>query len=152
MSGAEKVDMVRLAEMRDAHAALVTDYQRSMLAVSDAAVEASRARLEAPPLPGAPPPMPRAVFAPGIGTPPKPARPTAPRTNDFYLLPVATMLSFTQTQLDDACIDQRALSRIVVAENRLNKLRTAHANKATAVRQSAEAMTHINLFAKEKRL
>ena len=152
MSGAEKFDMVRLAEMRDAHAALVTDYQRSVLAVSDAAVEASRARLEAPPLPGAAPPMPRAVFAPGIGTPPKAARPPAPRTNEFYLLPVATMLSFTQTQLDDACIDQRALSRIVVAENRLNKLRTAHANKATAVRQSADAMKYINLFATEKRL
>lgn len=149
---ADKFDMVRLAEMRDAHAALVTDYQRSVRAVSDAAVEASRARLDAPPLPGAAPPMPRAVFAPGIGTPPKPARPPAPRTNDFYLLPVATMLSFNQTQLDDACIDQRALSRIVVAENRLNKLRTAHANRATAVRQSADAMKYINLFATEKRL
>ena len=152
MSGAEKFDMVRLAEMRDAHAALATDYQRSVLAISDAAIEASRARQEAPPLPGAAPPMPRAIFAPGIGTPPKPARPPAPRTNEFYLLPVATMLSFTQTQLDDACIDQRALSRIVVAENRLSKLRAAHSTKAAAVRQSADAMKYVNLFATEKRL
>ena len=61
-------------------------------------------------------------------------------------------MSFTQAQLDDAGIDQRALSRIIVAENRLNKLRVAHATKASAVRQSADAMKKINLFATEKRL
>jgi hypothetical protein len=152
MAAAERFDMVRLAEMRDAHAALVTDYQRSVRAVSDAATEASRARLDAPPLPGAAPQVPRAIFAPGIGTPPKPAPPPAPRTNEFYLQPLATMLSFTQTQLEDAGIDQRALSKIIVAENRLNKLRAAHATKADAVRQSADAMKHINLFATENRL
>lgn len=144
--------MVRLAEMRDAHSALVQNYQQSVRAVSDAATEASRARLDAPPLPGAAPPIPRAVFAPGIGTSPKPSRPLAPRSNEFYLLPLATMLSFTQKQLDDAAIDQRAMSKIIVAENRLNKLRAAHATKAAAVRQSADAMKHINLFATEKRL
>lgn len=147
-----RADIVRLAEMRDAHAARVSDYQRSVRAVSDAAIEANRARLEAPPLPGAAPPMPRAVLSPGIGIPPKPARPPAPRTNEFYLLPVAAMLSFTQSQLDDAGIDQRSMSKIIVAENRLNKLRTAHATKAAAVRQSADAMRHINLFATERRL
>lgn len=149
---AERYDMVRLAEMRDAHAALVTDYQRSVRAVSDAAVEASRARLDAPPLPGAAPQMPRVVFAPGIGTPPKPPRPLTPRTNEFYLLPLATMLSFTEQQLEEAEIDHRAMSKIFVAENRLNKARAAHATKAAAVRQSAEAMKHINLFAMDKQL
>lgn len=145
----ERYDMVRLAELRDTHAAQVTDYQRSVRAVSDAASEASRARLDAPPLPGAAPQLPRVVFAPGIGAPPKPARPLAPRSNEFYQQPLATMLSFTQTQIDDAGIDQRALSKIIVAENRLAKLRAAHATKAEAVRHSAEAMKSINLFALE---
>ena len=152
MSSAEKFDMVRLAEMRDAHAALVADYQRGMRAVSDAAIVASRSRMDAPPLPGAAPVQPRVAYAPGIGTPPKPARPPSPRTNEFYLLPLSTMLAFTQKQLEDAEIDQRAMSKIIVAENRLAKLRTAHATKAADVRYSADAMKHINLFAIEKRL
>ena len=133
--------------MRDAHAALVQDYQRSVIAVSDAAIVASRARLDAPPLMGEAPPAPRATYAPGIGNPPpKQAQPRA-RTNEFYLQPLATLLSFSEQQLEDANIDRRALSQIVVAENRLTKLRSAHASKATAVRESAAAMKNINLFA-----
>ena len=152
MSSAEKFDMVRLAEIRDAHVALVADYQRGMRAVSDAAIEASRARRDAPPLPGAAPIQPRVAYAPWIGTQPPPPKPPRPRTNEFYLLPLATMLAFTQAQLDDAGIDQRAFSKIIVAENRLAKLRATNATKAVDVLQSAAAMKRINLFAIEKRL
>lgn len=146
-----KFDLVRLAEMRDAHASLVSDYQRSVRAVSDAAIDASRARLDAPPLMGEAPKMARAAYAPGFGIPPQPVQPK-PYMNEFYLQPLVTLLAFTQQDLDDANIDQRAMSKIVVAENRLTKLRSAHANKAAAVRQSAAAMKTINLFATENRL
>jgi hypothetical protein len=148
---AVKYDMVRLAELRDAHAALVNDYQQSVRSVSNATNDAMVARLDAPPLPGAAPVRSKQVFALGIGKPPTPRAPTA-RTNEFYQLPLATILSFTQTQLDDAGIDQRALSRIMVAENRLSKLRAAHVTKAATVRRSGEAMKHVNLFATENRL
>jgi hypothetical protein len=148
---AVKYDMVRLAELRDAHAALVNDYQQSVRSVSNATNDTMVARLDAPPLPGAAPVRSKQVFAPSIGIPPTPRVPTA-RTNEFYQLPLATILSFTQAQLDDAGIDQRALSRIMVAENRLSKLRAAHATKAATVRRSAEAMKQVNLFATENRL
>jgi hypothetical protein len=62
------------------------------------------------------------------------------------------LLSFSDQQLEDASIDRRALSQIVVAENRLTKLRSAHATKAAAVRESAAAMKNINLFALENQL
>jgi hypothetical protein len=146
-----KFDLVRLADIRDAHLAVVSDYQRSILAVSDAAIDASRARLDAPPLMGEAQPAPRAAYAPGIGLAPKQVQPRA-RTNEFYLQPLATLLSFSDQQLEDASIDRRALSQIVVAENRLTKLRSAHATKAAAVRESAAAMKNINLFALENQL
>lgn len=146
----ERYDMVRLAEMRDAHAALVKGYQTSVRAVSEASAEAGRARIEAPQLPGAAPVV-RHVYAPGIGNPKMPAQPRA-FTNEFYLQPLTTLLSFTAAQLDEAQIDHRALSRIIVAENRLAKLRAQHASKAASARESAERMKRIDLFATEKRL
>lgn len=148
---AVKYDMIRLAEMRDAHITTVDAYKASVSAVNAAASEAARARFEAPPLPGIAPVELRHAFADGIGSPPKPAAPRA-RTNEFYLQPLATLLAVTQEQLDTAGVDQRALSRVIVAENKLAKLRSAHATKAAAVHASADAIKSINLFAEINRL
>lgn len=148
---AEQFDLVRLAELRDTHAAKVAVYRRATEQVRDAAQAAARARLAAPPLPGAPPAITRHAIAPGIGREVKPP-PVRPMTNDFYLLPLATLKEFTPEQLDAAHIDQRALARIVAAESRLERLRAEHGKQASAVHESAELMASIETFAKANRL
>jgi hypothetical protein len=148
---AEQFDLVRLAELRDQHAAKVAVYRRATDQVRDAAQAATRARLAAPPLPGAPPPMVRHAIAPGIGHAVKPPTVRA-GTNEFYLLPLATLKEFTPEQLDAAGIDQRALARIVAAESRLERLRTEHGKHAAAVHESATFMRGIELFSLEHRL
>lgn len=148
---AVKYDVIRLAEMRDAHTATVDAYKASISAVNAAASEAARARFESPPLPGAAPASPRHAFADGIGHPPKPATSRA-RTNEFYMQPLADLLSVTDEQLDASGVDRRALSRVIVAENKLAKLRAAHAAKASGVHASAASMKSINLFAEVNRL
>jgi hypothetical protein len=148
---AERFDLVRLAELRDAHAGKVAAYRRSTEQVRDAAQAATRARLEAPPLPGAPPPMTRHALPPGIGQVTKPMT-VRPRTSDFYLQPLAMLKAFTPAQLEDGQIDTRALARIVAAETRLERLRAEHLKQAAAVRDSASFMRGIELFSLEKRL
>jgi hypothetical protein len=148
---AERFDLVRLAELRDAHGVKVAAYRRTAEQVHEAAQAATRARLEAPPLPGAPPAMTRHALAPGIGRGVKP--PTVrPRTTDFYNLPLATLKAFTRAQLEDGQIDHRALARIVAAETRLERLRADHLKHAAAVRDSASFMRGIELFSLEKQL
>jgi hypothetical protein len=147
----EQFDLVRLAELRDAHAAKVAVYRRATDQVRDAAQAAARARLAAPPLPGAPPAMTRHAIAPGIGREVK-LPPVRAYTNDFYLLPLATLKEFTPAQLDAAHIDQRALARIVAAESRLERLRAEHGKHAAAVHESASLMSRIELFSLENRL
>lgn len=147
---AKKYDLVRLAELRDAHATLVASYRTSLTAQSTAATTAARARLDAPKLPGEAPTR-QYVAAPGIGTPTMPAAPR-PRTNEFYLQPLAALLEYTPDELAKAEIDQRALSAIIVAETRLAKLKTATVALAAKVHQSAALMQSIEIFALEKRL
>ena len=148
---AERFDLVRLAELRDSHRAKVDAYRRSGEIVKEAAQAAVRARLDAPPLPGQPPTATRHAFAPGIGQAAKPA-PVRAKTNDFYLLPVHVIRTFTQEQLDAAEVDPRALTRILAAEARLERLRADHSKNASAVRDSAKFMKGIELFSREKRL
>lgn len=148
---AEHFDLVRLAELRDAHGAKVDAYRRSAEQVRDAARAATRARLEAPPLPGAPPPMTRHALAPGIGHAAKP-RIVRAMTNDFYLLSLTTLKEFTPEQLTAADIDHRAFSRIVAAETRLERLRTEQSKNAASVRESAGLMRGVELYATENRL
>lgn len=148
---AERFDLVRLAELRDAHTEKVGAYRRSTEQVREAAQAATRARLDAPPLPGVAPAVARHALAPGIGHAVKP-RPVRAGTNDFYLLPLAVLKVFTQAQLDKAEIDHRAFARIVTAETRLERLRADHAKNAAAVRDSAAFMGGIELFSLEKRL
>lgn len=130
-----KFDLVRLAELRDSHAQLVLDYQSSLRAVSHAALEASRARLDAP----------------SIVPPPPAARPT-PRTNEFYMLPLDVLQAVTPAQLEEAGVNHREIAKIIVAESRLSKARAAHATKALCVRTSADGMARINIFAQEQQL
>lgn len=147
----ERFDLVRLAELRDAHRAKVDAYRRSGEVVKEAAQAAVRVRLDAPPLPGMPPKAARHAFAPGIGQTARPA-PVRAQTADFYLLPVQALRAFTQTQLDAAEVDTRALARIFAAEARLDRLRAEHGKNAGAVRDSAGFMRGIELFSRENRL
>lgn len=147
----EHFDLVRLAELRDAHGVKVDAYRRSTEQVRDAAQAATRARMEAPALPGSAPAMPRHVFAPGIGHAAKP-RPIRAMTNDFYLLPLATLREFTPAQLTPANIDHRAFARIVAAETRLERLRAEQSKNAASVRESAGLMRGVELCATENRL
>lgn len=147
----ERYDLVRLAELRDAHSEKVSTYRRSTDQVRQAAQDATRARLDAPPLVGAAPTMARHAFAPGIGHAVKPP-PVRAKTNDFYLLPLAILRTFTPEQLDKADVDHRALSRILAAETRLERLRVDHGRHAAAVRESAAFMRGIELFSLENRL
>lgn len=148
---AERFDLVRLAELRDSHRAKVETYRRSGVTVRDASQAATRARLDAPPLPGKAPAVVRHAFAPGIGQAPPPAKPRA-NTNEFYFLPLHDLQAVTQAQLDAAQVDHGALARIIAAEKRLARLRSEHAQHATAVRDSADFMRGIELFSREKRL
>ncbi len=148
---AERFNLVRLAELRDAHRAKVDAYRRSGEIVKEAAQAATRARLDAPPLPGQPPTATRYAFAPGIGQAAKPATVRA-KTNDFYLLPVHALRAFTQDQLAAAEVDPRALTRILAAEARLERLRAEHGNNVSAVGDSAKFMKGIERFSREKRL
>ena len=148
---AERFDLVRLAELRDAHTERVGAYRRTADQVREAATAATRARLDAPPLPGAAPAVVRHALAPGIGhaVTPKPVR---GKTNEFYLQPLAVLKTFTPEQLDAAEVDHRALSRIIVAETRLERLRAEHLQNAANVRESAQFMRGIELFSLGRRL
>lgn len=148
---AERFDLVRLAELRDAHTEKVSAYRRTADQVREAATAATRARLDAPPLPGAAPAVARHALAPGIGhaVTPKPVR---ARTNEFYLQPLAVLKTFTHEQLDAAEVDHRAFARIVAAETRLERLRAEHLQNAATVRESAQFMRGIEIFSREKRL
>lgn len=146
---AEKFDLVRLAQIRDDHAALVHAYRTSTKAQHDAALAASRARMDAPKLPGEAPKR-AYIPAPGIATVmPEPPR---PRTNDFYMEPLAALLEVSPAEIEKSGISQRALSQIIVAESRLAKLKVATVSIATEVHASAARMASIELFALEHRL
>lgn len=146
----EIYDLVRLAELRDAHTALVESYRASVKAKSLAATTAARARMDAPKLPGAAPKR-QYVAAPGVGNPTMPAPPRA-HTNDFYLQPLSDLLEYSTEALAKAGIDQRALSAIIVAETRLMKVKVATVALAAQVHASAALMQSIELFALEQRL
>lgn len=147
---ADSYDRVRLAELRDAHTALVQSYRASTQAQTTAATAAARARSDAPMLPGEAPKR-TYVASPGIGNPVMPVAP-APYTNEFYLQPLAALLEYTPEQLAKAEINQRALSEIIVAETRLNKLKFATVDIASKVHLSAARMASLEIFALEKRL
>lgn len=147
----EHFDLVRLAELRDAHRAKVDAYRRSGEVVKEAAQAAVRIRLDAPSLPGMPPKAARHAFAPGIGQTARPA-PVRAHTADFYLLPVPSLRAFTRDELDAAQVDHGALARILAAEARADRLRSEHVRHSAAVRESAGFMRGIELFSRENRL
>lgn len=148
---AERFDLVRLAELRDAHAEKVATYRRSGDQVRDAATAAARARMDAPTLPGDPPAVHRHALPPGMVSA-APRGKVRPRTNEFYLQPLAVLKVYTQDELTTAGVDHRAFSRIVAAETRLERLRVEHAAHGQAVKDSATFMRGINLFSLEKQL
>lgn len=145
-----KYDLVRLAQIRDDHAALVANYRTSTKAQHDASGVAARARMEAPKLPGAAPTR-AYIPAPGIGNPVMPPAPR-PRTNEFYMQPLAALLAVTPDEIEKAGINPRALSVIIVAETRLEKLKLATVTLAAQVHESAARMASIELFAAQNRL
>lgn len=147
----QSFDQVKLAELRDAHSEKVTTYRRKTDEARSAAQAAVRARLEAPPLPGAIPTGGRVAYASGIGVTPKPVK-IRPRTNDFYLQPLAVLQSHTREELAVANVDQQSFARIVAAETRRERLKTEQYQAAAAVRDSATIMARIEQFAKETRL
>lgn len=142
-------DLVRLAELRDTHDALVQSYRDSTKAQTTAATTAARARADSPKLPGEAPKR-AFIAAPGIATvmPPAPR----PKTNEFYLQPLADLLAYTPDELAKADISPRALSEVIVAETRLAKLKLATVALAAQVHLSAARMASIELFAMEHRL
>ena len=144
-------DLVKLAELRDEHREKVMTYRRMTDEARSSAHAAIRARLDAPPLPGTPPTGSRSSNAELIGVAAT-AKKIRPKTNDFYLQPLSVLQSYTREQLEDAKVDQHALSRIVAAEIRRERLKTQQYQAAASVRKSAAAMTQIEQFAKEARL
>lgn len=147
---ASKYDLARLADIRDRHSTLVASYRVAMQAQRDATTAASRARMDAPPLPGVAPTR-AYIAAPGIGNPLMPPTP-APRTNELYFQSLATLQSYTPDEIEKAGISQRVLSQIIVAEMRLSKLKIATVTIAKDVHLSAARIATIELFATEHQL
>lgn len=142
-------DPIRLAELRDAHAEKVEACRRSGAQVREAAKQAARARAEAPPVAAKAPKLPRHAYAVGMAPAPS-LSPTEP--NPLYSLPLDVLRELTPDELTEYQADARALSRIIAAETRLQRLRAEHAQHLQTVRDSNALMARINQFATEHQL
>lgn len=122
-----RIDLFRLEQMKLVHSRKVEAYRSMCEARTKVALSAARARADAPPLPAG----------------------AKVKKDGFYLLPLATLRSFSDVELDSFGVDRRALNRILVAESTLESLKVDSAAQSKSVTESAQFIENMDAYAKQ---